>query len=245
VDGVPGEPFDSIAPPLFASDDGSVVAYAPRRGDRHYCVVGRDPGPSYQSGGTPVLGGDGSVVAYPASDGARWFAVRNRVAGPPWDGVSNVIFTPGGRRLAHAAEKGTQAFVVVDGGPGPVFERVTAPVFSGDGRVVVCGADRNGTWFLIASGREVPALGAVASVVLNEDGALAAHVVEEGRIRRAAEERSASWPMTGSLIRVPGSSGILCRARMVHGSDSGHASTRISPGGCCRCPPQNGVFNFR
>jgi hypothetical protein len=122
VDGVPGEPFESVGSAQFGADGR--VHYEARR-TRDWCVV---------SGAAPACYAD---VGEP-----------NMIAA---DKPLNFILDRTGAHVAFRARVERGWTVVIDGKPGPVADQVWPPTFSEDGTLVSWG-DRSGDdlWWRVA-----------------------------------------------------------------------------------------------
>lgn len=174
VDGVPGEPFETVSWPPAINDDASVIAYAARIGDRQYCVVGTEKSAPFQAVDRPVV--DGTRVAFAASSGSRWFVVLNGEPGPDFHRVGNVVLN---ETLAYTAQdESFRSYVVVNHRPGHRFDRVTAPTIGANGRTVAYGALRDGRWFVVVDDLENPVHTPVESVFLDSEGTRAGYIFD-------------------------------------------------------------------
>jgi hypothetical protein len=161
------------------NDDGSIVAYAARRGKEHFGVVGREPGPPYRNVRPPIV--RGRHVAFVAEDDRGMFVVVDGRPGPVHKSVGDVALDATGR-CAYVADSS----VVLDGIRGPSYDRITRPVFFPDGTLAY-GARRGGRWLVVHNGREMPAAGEVSTVFPG------GHVLEEGRGFRIADGPAFDW----------------------------------------------------
>lgn len=211
VDGRAGAPYDSISNPPAVTEDGSVIAYSARRGDRQFCVVNESEGPAFDRVDPPIISRDGRRIAYAAGEGDRSLVVVDGRRGEAFRWVSHLAFSPDGRRLAFAAEfepaPGDYRYrIIVDGCQGPDFQRVGTPSFSADGASMAYGAREAGRWFVCHDNRRLPAQGPVASVFLDPTGARVGWVEEQGtqlivatEHRRGAPFDWIGWPaLTGA-----------------------------------------------
>lgn len=166
LDGVKGEPFDSVVEfhlnggkAVLFSPDGSRAAYFGKRGDKIIPVVN----------GQRLEECDEIVQSFKfSSDGKRWalvvrrkdktYAIVDGAASEPFQSVSQEIsFSPDSRRVAYAVWNGKQTIPMVDGRAGEPMDADHKIVFSPDGkRFAYIARGTNARYVVVDGQRERP-----------------------------------------------------------------------------------------
>jgi len=114
-----GDTYDGIKDPVF-SPDGSLLAFAARRGDRHHVVVNGIAGPPYDMVVAPQFSPDGSRLIYRVrQDGKRFVVVAdargNTLAEQArYELVWQPVFAPDGKSIAYAVKNGREIWWKVE-----------------------------------------------------------------------------------------------------------------------------------
>ncbi|MBV8881050.1 MAG: hypothetical protein JO332_13865 [Planctomycetaceae bacterium] len=180
VDDRPGAVYDEVGPPVF-SHDAKTVAYAARRGERGYAVVGSTESEAcdfvYR-----IAVGEKAGVAYALLHGKAATLVHNGKTlyqgGPR---PNHLVISPDGACLAYSESRDGQVRIVVDGRPGEFHASVDHLQFAPDGRTVVYMAhDGDQPYVVVGTKRHGPYV-PMAGPVFSDDGKQLAVVVQIGR----------------------------------------------------------------
>lgn len=170
LDGVEQAHYDHVTVPAFRPSfgrDGARLAYAARRGDAWFAVVGPWEGERFdQVYGGPHHAPSGHVV-YQAMRGAR-----------PYVGVDSATFAfdqvawvSPSRRLVISARRGARWHLVVDGAASPPYEDAVRHVAeSRDARRIAYAAGRGGRRFAVVDGVEGRPYDQVGPIAFSPDG---------------------------------------------------------------------------
>jgi Tol biopolymer transport system component len=169
VDGVEGNPYQSVGPPVF-SPDAKRIAYWAYKDNKFLCIVDGVDGNGYEPSKTirdqkacisnPVFSPDSKRVAYWVRRGDNCLCVIDGKEGKEYNRVSLPIFSPDSRRVVYTVVGRTKAFVVVDGVEGPLFDYVGKPVFTSDSQhLVYGGTNEEHVSFIFVDGASVKTSG--------------------------------------------------------------------------------------
>jgi len=187
VDGQPVASAERIG--LVARHGDGTLAWVERGPDGERFVDGGAAGPTFDLIGDAACAGHGSGCAYAARDQqGQWHVVRGDARQGPWLSVESISFSPGGDRLAYRAETAQGWRLVIDGQAGEAFQTIERFVLHDAGRVAMVA--RNGARRILLEGQagvdqwtELGRFQRVFALVPGPDGALAAPVLEAGRMR--------------------------------------------------------------
>lgn len=96
--------YDMVSRPVL-SEDGSVVAYSARKGERWLVAKDAERSMEYEKVGDPVLSRCGTHLAFAAFDKGEWFVVKDGRPGKAFDQILFLTFGARGNVLAYAATK--------------------------------------------------------------------------------------------------------------------------------------------
>lgn len=180
VNDAPGARYDEVGPPI-GNHDASIVAYAARRGETSFVVVGREKSEScdhvYR-----IAVGEKAGVAYALLHGKT--CVLNHNGRELYRGgprPNHLVISPDGGSLAYSESQDGRVRVVVDGEPGEFFKSVDELRYAPDGRTVVYTAREGDDTFLVSGQKKHGPLSPLCAPVFNDAGDRMAVVARLGR----------------------------------------------------------------
>jgi Tol biopolymer transport system component len=114
-----GDSYDGIKDPVL-SPDGSLLAFAARKGDKHHVVLNGIIGPPYDMVVAPQFSPDGSRLIYRVrQEGKRFVVVADTMAKtleeqPRYDLVWQPVFASDGKSIAYAVKLGKEIWWKVE-----------------------------------------------------------------------------------------------------------------------------------
>lgn len=180
VNDQPGAAYDEVGPPVF-NHDASTIAYAARRGDRGYAVIGTAESEPcdfvYR-----IAVGEKSGVAYALLQGKTATLVHNGKevyrAGPR---PNHLAISSDGSCLAYSESHDGKVRVVVDGIPGELHSSIEHLQIAPDGRTAVYTASEEDRQYLVIGTRRYGPFVLLTAPVFSDDATKLALVVQIGR----------------------------------------------------------------
>jgi len=180
VNDQPGALYDEVGPPI-ASHDAKTVAYAARRGEKGYAVIGSTESEAcdyvYR-----IAVGEKAGVAYSLLHGKTATLIHNgkelyRGGARP----NHLSISPDGACLAYSESQDGKVRIVVEGQPGESYSSVDQLQFAPDGRTVVYAAHEGEQQFLVVGTKRHGPFLPLTGPVFSDDGSKLALVVQIGR----------------------------------------------------------------
>jgi hypothetical protein len=178
---------------LVASRDSGALTWVERGPQGERFVEGGAAGPAFDRIGDAACAAH--ACAYAARDHeGRWHVVHGDARQGPWLSADSITFSPQGDRLAYRAETAAGWRLVLDGEAGEAFVAIEAFVLLGGGRAFMIA--RNGARRVLLERRagadqwtELGRFQRVFALVPGPGGAIAAPVLEAGRVRLFVRDR--------------------------------------------------------
>jgi hypothetical protein len=176
----PGVEYEEVGPPVFNAE-ADTIAYAARRGERSFVVVG-DAESEPCDFVYRVAVGEKAGVAFALLEGKNCLLVHNgrevRRDGPR---PNHLAISPDGAAIAFSETHEGKVRIVADGEPGESFTSVDGLKFTPDGRTVVYTAKEGGAGYVVIGRRRYGPMIPFTEPVFNPAGDAAAVVAKIGR----------------------------------------------------------------
>ncbi|HLY11843.1 MAG TPA: hypothetical protein VKW04_21260 [Planctomycetota bacterium] len=180
VNDQPGALYDEVGPPVY-NHDATTVAYAARRGDRGYAVIGTAESEACDYVYRIAVGAKAGV-AYALLHGKTAELIHNGRAvyrdGPR---PNHLSISPDGACLAYSESHDGKVRIVVDGTRGEGYDSIDHLQFAPDGRTVVYIAREGERQFLVVGTKRHGPFQPLTAPAFSDDGSKLAVVVQIGR----------------------------------------------------------------
>jgi len=175
-----GKAYDEVGPPVF-NHDASIVAYAARKGDKAFSVIGAEESEScdfvYR-----IAVGERAGSAFALLQGKTSLLMHNgKVVARGGPRPNHLAISPDGASLAHSESVDGKVRIVVDGDAGEVHDAVDRLTYAPDGKTVLYWAQDGGKQYLMIGRKRHGPFIPLSAPVFNEAGDKVAIVVKIGR----------------------------------------------------------------